>query len=157
MRWLHSKGLQPTNLADRRQDIITPVVISEINLAAYLLGEAQRNVVEILADVDAVNAVDVHLAYFEAIGADDDGITNFGPYPISRCSAALTSHNTTTRHHKWLIGHGSGPEVSPDEASRTAMSSTPSTSCLISRCLVALGTDARVGHPPPARRAGNDG
>ena len=69
MRWLHSKGLQPTNVVDRRQDITTPVVISETNLTAYLLGEAERHGVEILTDVDAVNVVDAHLAYFEAIGA----------------------------------------------------------------------------------------
>jgi len=69
MRWLHSKGLQPTNVVDRRQDITTPVVISETNLTAYLLGEAERNGVEILSDVDVVNVVDAHLAYFEAIGA----------------------------------------------------------------------------------------
>ena len=69
MRWLHSKGLQPTNVVDRRQDITTPLVISETNLTAYLLGEAERNGVEILADVDVVNIVDAHLAYFEAIGA----------------------------------------------------------------------------------------
>ena len=69
MRWLHSKGLQPTNVVDRRQDITTPVVISETNLTAYLLGEAERNGVEIIADVDVVNVVDAHLAYFEAIGA----------------------------------------------------------------------------------------
>ena len=69
MRWLHSKGLQPTNVVDRRQDITTPVDISETNLTAYLLGEAERHGVEILTDVDAVNVVDAHLAYFEAIGA----------------------------------------------------------------------------------------
>ncbi len=69
MRWLHSKGLQPTNVVDRRQDIITPVVISEETLTAYLLGEAERNGVEIIADVDVVNVVDAHLAYFDAIGA----------------------------------------------------------------------------------------
>ncbi len=69
MRWLHSKGLQPRNVVDRRQDIATPVVISETNLTAYLLGEAERNGVEVIADVDAVNVVDAHLAYFEAIGA----------------------------------------------------------------------------------------
>ena len=69
MRWLHSKGLQPSNVVDRRQDITTPVVISETNLTAYLLGEAERNGVEIIADIDAVNVVDAHLAYFEAIGA----------------------------------------------------------------------------------------
>ena len=69
MRWLHSKGLQPTNVVDRRQDIATPVVITEDTLAAYLLGEAERTGVQILADVDIVNVVDGHLAYFNVIGA----------------------------------------------------------------------------------------
>jgi hypothetical protein len=69
MRWLHAKGLQPTNVVDRRQDISEPVVITEDNLVAYLLGEAERADLQILDDVDAVNVVAAHLAYFEAIGA----------------------------------------------------------------------------------------
>jgi hypothetical protein len=69
MRWLHSKGLQPSNVIDRRQDIATPVVVEEQTLVAYLLGEAERNDIEILDDVDVVNVVDAHLAYFAAIGA----------------------------------------------------------------------------------------
>jgi hypothetical protein len=69
MQWLHSKGLQPTNVVDRRQDIADPVVISEDNLTAYLLGQAEEHGVQILDDVDAVNVVTAHLAYFEAIGA----------------------------------------------------------------------------------------
>ena len=69
MRWLHSKGLQPTNVIDRRQDITTPVIITENTAAAYLLGEADREGLEIIDDVDVVNVVDAHLAYFEAIGA----------------------------------------------------------------------------------------
>jgi hypothetical protein len=69
MRWLHAKGLQPSNVVDRRQDITTPVVVSEDTLTGYLLGEAERNGIEILDDVDVVNVVDAHHAYFEAIGA----------------------------------------------------------------------------------------
>ena len=69
MRWLHSKGLQPTNVVDRRQDIATPVVIAEDTVAAYLLGEAERAGLEVLDDVDVVNVVEAHLAYFDAIGA----------------------------------------------------------------------------------------
>jgi hypothetical protein len=77
MRWLHSKGLQPSNVVDRRQDITTPVVVTEDTLAGYLLAEAERSGIVILDDVDVVNVVDGHLAYFEAIGAvgpiaDDD-------------------------------------------------------------------------------------
>ena len=69
MRWLHAKGLQPSNVVDRRQDIIDPVVLTENTLAGYLLAEAERSGIEILDDVDVVNVVDGHLAYFEAIGA----------------------------------------------------------------------------------------
>ena len=69
MRWLHAKGLQPPNVVDRRQDINETVVIAEDNLVAYLLGEADREDVQIVDDVDAVNVVSAHLAYFEAIGA----------------------------------------------------------------------------------------
>ena len=69
MRWLHAKGLQPTNVIDRRQDISTPVVVSEDDVVAYLLGQADQARIEIIDDVDIVNVVDAHLAYFEAIGA----------------------------------------------------------------------------------------
>jgi len=69
MRWLHAKGLQPSNVIDRRQDILQPVVVSEDTLAGYLLAEAERGGIEILDDVDVVNVVDAHLAYFTAIGA----------------------------------------------------------------------------------------
>lgn len=69
MRWLHAKGLQPTNVVDRRQDISSPVVLSEDTLVAYLLGEAERGGIEVIDDVDIVNVVDGHLAYFAAIGA----------------------------------------------------------------------------------------
>ena len=69
MRWLHAKGLQPTNVIDRRQGIDEAVVIGDDSLAAYLLGQADRAGVEILDDADVVHVVDAHLAYFEAIGA----------------------------------------------------------------------------------------
>jgi hypothetical protein len=69
MQWLHAKGLQPSNVVDRRQDITTPVVVGEDTLVGYLLGEADRNGIEILDDIDVVNVVDAHLAYFAAIGA----------------------------------------------------------------------------------------
>ncbi|MGI9646775.1 MAG: hypothetical protein ACR2O6_15825 [Ilumatobacteraceae bacterium] len=69
MQWLHSKGLQPDNVTDRRQDIDETVVINEDALTAYLLGEAERNDIDLLADVDAYNVVEAHLAYFEVICA----------------------------------------------------------------------------------------
>jgi len=69
MQWLHDQGLQPDDVVDLPQEIDEPVVITETNLTAYLLGEAERNGVELLDDVDAVKVVEAHLAYFEAIGA----------------------------------------------------------------------------------------
>lgn len=69
LRWLHDKGLQPADVIDRPQDIDAPVVIAEETLIGYLLGEAERNGVEVLDDVDVVNVVEAHLAYFDAIGA----------------------------------------------------------------------------------------
>ena len=78
MRWLHAKGLQPSNVVDRRQDIAMPVVVREDTLVGYLIGEAERNAIEVIDDIDIVNVVDAHLAYFAAIGAvgpeavDDD-------------------------------------------------------------------------------------
>src|SRR6185436_18971700 len=43
MRWLHAKGLQPSNVIDRRQDIAAPVVVREDTLVGYLIGEAERH------------------------------------------------------------------------------------------------------------------
>jgi hypothetical protein len=69
MRWLHAKGLQPRDVTDRRQDIETPTVIDEDTVVGYILGEAERDGVDVLDDVDVVAVVDAHLAYFDAIGA----------------------------------------------------------------------------------------
>ena len=69
LRWMHEHGLQPDKPVDARQNIDEQVVISDDVLVAYLLAEAERVGVELLDDVDAVNVVDAHLAYFEAIGA----------------------------------------------------------------------------------------
>ena len=69
MQWLHSQGLQPDKAVDAKQAIDDPVVLTEDTLTAYLLGEAERHDVDLLDDVDAVNVVEAHLAYFEAIGA----------------------------------------------------------------------------------------
>ncbi len=69
MRWLHAKGLQPTNVVDRRQDIDTLVIVGEDDLVAYLIAEAEQAGIEIIDDVDVVNVVDAHLAYFDLIGA----------------------------------------------------------------------------------------
>jgi hypothetical protein len=69
MQWLHAQGLQPEGVIDRRQDIDEPLVITEDDLTAYLLGESDRVGIYIVDDVDAVNVVNAHLEYFEVIGA----------------------------------------------------------------------------------------
>ena len=69
LRWLHEQGLQPDKVVDVRQSIDSNLVISEDALVAYLLAAADEAEVELLDDVDAVNVVDAHLQYFEAIGA----------------------------------------------------------------------------------------
>jgi len=69
LRWMHEQGLQPDRAVDARQEIDETLVLSEDALVAYLLAEADRVGVDLLDDVDAVNVVDAHLEYFEAIGA----------------------------------------------------------------------------------------
>ena len=69
LRWLHEQGLQPDKVVDARQSIDDNLVISEDVLVAYLLAAAEEADVELLDDVDAVNVVEAHLQYFEAIGA----------------------------------------------------------------------------------------
>ena len=77
MNWLHSKGLLPNKAVDQRQNIDSPIVVTEESLIAYLLGEADKVGIEIIDDVDLVMVTEAHLAYFDAIGAvgpiaDDD-------------------------------------------------------------------------------------
>lgn len=69
LRWLHEQGLQPDRAVDARQAIDENVIVSEDVLVAYLLAAAEEAGVDLLDDVDAVNVVDAHLWYFEAIGA----------------------------------------------------------------------------------------
>jgi hypothetical protein len=69
MQWLHAQGLQPDRVVDRKQGMDDTVVVTEDSLTAYLLGESERNNLDLLDDVDAVHVVEAHLAYFDAIGA----------------------------------------------------------------------------------------
>ena len=69
MRWLHQQGLQPADVVDAPQSITDPVVLTEDTLTAFLLGAAEEHEIDLLDDVDAVNVVEAHLAYFDAIGA----------------------------------------------------------------------------------------
>lgn len=69
LHWMHEHGLQPDRAVDAPQSIDEDVVVTEDALVAYLLATAEEEGVELLDDVDAVNVVDAHLDYFEAIGA----------------------------------------------------------------------------------------
>ena len=69
VNWMHEHGLQPDKAVDARQSDAEEVVVSEDALVAHLLAVAEASDVELLDDVDAVNVVDAHLAYFEVIGA----------------------------------------------------------------------------------------
>ena len=69
LRWLHAKGLQPDQVIDRPQDIDHMVVVEGDDVAAYIIGEAERNNVAVMDDVDVVHVVDAHQQYFDAIGA----------------------------------------------------------------------------------------
>ena len=59
-------------------------MIDEDTLIGYLLGESEREGVELLDDVDVVAVVDAHLAYLDAIGAvgpraAGDDVTDLDP------------------------------------------------------------------------------
>lgn len=71
LNWMHEHGLQPDKAVDARQAVgeDDEVVVTEDALVAYLLAAAEEQGVELLDDVDAVNVVDAHLEYFDAIGA----------------------------------------------------------------------------------------
>ncbi len=67
--WMRDNGLQPDKAVDATQTIDDDVVVTEDALVAYLLAEVEAGDVDLLDDVDAVNVVEAHLAYLEAIGA----------------------------------------------------------------------------------------
>ena len=69
LNWLHARGLLPVDVIDRPQHIDADLVITEEALIAHLLGQAEEAGIAVLDDVDIVNVVDAHLAYFDAIGA----------------------------------------------------------------------------------------
>ena len=54
MRWMHEKGLQPSDVIDRKQGIDSTLVVGEETLTAYLLGKAEESNIEVLDDVDVV-------------------------------------------------------------------------------------------------------
>jgi hypothetical protein len=64
----HTRGLMPSNVIDRTQDIGSPLFVDETDEVAYLLGEADERGIDV-TDNDIVHVIDAHLAYFDAIGA----------------------------------------------------------------------------------------
>jgi hypothetical protein len=68
MAQLHEHGLQPPAALDHVQDIDETVVVEETDAAGYLIGQVEAAGLPI-EDVDVVQVVEAHLAYFESIGA----------------------------------------------------------------------------------------
>jgi hypothetical protein len=67
MAQLRRYGLQPPVAVDQVQDI-DAVVVEETDAAGYLIGQVDAAGMDV-TDVDVVNVVDAHLAYFDYIGA----------------------------------------------------------------------------------------
>ena len=65
---LHQFGLQPGDVTDRRQDIVVPTFLEEVDEVAYVIGGADANDLDV-ADDDVAAVVDAHLRYLDAIGA----------------------------------------------------------------------------------------
>jgi hypothetical protein len=64
----HNRGLMPSDVVDRTQDIASPLFVDETDEVAYLLGQADDLGIDVI-DNDVVHVIDAHLAYFNAIGA----------------------------------------------------------------------------------------
>ena len=67
MAQLRRYGLQPPVAVDQVQGL-DRVVVEETDAAGYLIGQVEAAGMDV-TDVDVVNVVDAHLAYFEYIGA----------------------------------------------------------------------------------------
>jgi hypothetical protein len=67
MAQLRRYGLQPPAAVDQVQGI-DRVVVEETDAAGYLMGQVDAAGMDV-DDVDVVNVVDAHLAYFDMIGA----------------------------------------------------------------------------------------
>ncbi len=67
MAQLRRYGLQPPVAVDQVQGI-DDVVVEETDAAGYLIGQVDAAGMDV-TDVDVVNVVDAHLAYFDYIGA----------------------------------------------------------------------------------------
>ncbi len=69
LRWLHAKGLQPDGVTDRPQDIDELVIVDADSVTAFILGEADREGIAVIDDIDVVHVVSAHQQYLDAIGA----------------------------------------------------------------------------------------
>ena len=67
MAQLRRYGLQPPVAVDQVQNI-DAVVVEETDAVGYLIGQVDAAGMDV-TDVDVVNVVDAHLAYFDYIGA----------------------------------------------------------------------------------------
>jgi hypothetical protein len=67
MAQLRRYGLQPPVAVDQVQGI-DAVVVEETDAVGYLIGQVDAAGMDV-TDVDVVNVVDAHLAYFDYIGA----------------------------------------------------------------------------------------
>ena len=65
---LHRLGLQPVDVTDRRQDIVVPTFLEEVDEVAYVIGGAEANGID-ATDEDVSAVVAAHLTYLDEIGA----------------------------------------------------------------------------------------
>lgn len=76
---LHQLGLQPPDVTDRRQDIVVPTFLEEVDEVAYVIGGAEANEMDVHDD-DVAAVVDQHLRYLDRIGAvgpvAEEGLTS---------------------------------------------------------------------------------
>jgi hypothetical protein len=69
LQWLHAKGLQPTKVSDRRQDMMDePVIVEDTTAVGFLISAAEQLRIDV-DDLDVALVTEAHLAYFAEIGA----------------------------------------------------------------------------------------
>jgi hypothetical protein len=68
MALLHARGLLPSGVIDRIQDLDERVVVDETDSVAFAIGWAGDLGLEV-TDVDVASVIDVHLGYLRDIGA----------------------------------------------------------------------------------------
>jgi hypothetical protein len=69
LQWLHAKGLQPSKISDRRQDMMDePVIVEDTTAVGFLISAADQLHIDV-DDLDLALVTEAHLAYFAEIGA----------------------------------------------------------------------------------------